>query len=104
MFLKRLFLFMMLLTGTHFLIAQYPATSGKERLDNAMKRNEIRKNSIVGGLPFQSIGPSVMSGRVSDMDVNPNDPTQFYVAYASGGLWKTEIMVVVLNPYLTMKL
>lgn len=90
MFLNRLFLFVMLLTGTQFLIAQYPATSGKERLDNALKRNEIRKNSLVGGLPFQSIGPSVMSGRVSDIDVNPNDPTQFYVAYASGGLWKTE--------------
>ena len=82
MLLNRLFLFIMLICSTHLLIAQYPATSGKERLDNAMKRNEIRKNSIVGGLPFQSIGPSVMSGRVSDIDVNPNDPTQFYVAYA----------------------
>jgi len=90
MLLNRLFLFIMLICSTHLLIAQYPATSGKERLDNAMKRNEIRKNSFVGGLPFQSIGPSVMSGRVSDIDVNPNDPTQFYVAYASGGLWKTE--------------
>ena len=30
-----------------------------------------------------------MSGRVVDLDVNPNDPTEFYVAYASGGLWHT---------------
>jgi hypothetical protein len=30
-----------------------------------------------------------MSGRVVDIDVNPDDPTIFYVAYASGGLWKT---------------
>jgi regulator of replication initiation timing len=30
-----------------------------------------------------------MSGRVVDIDVNPNQPTEFYVAYASGGLWYT---------------
>ena len=31
-----------------------------------------------------------MSGRVADIDVNPNDPTEFYVGYASGGLWYTK--------------
>ncbi len=31
-----------------------------------------------------------MSGRVVDLDVNPEDPTEFYVAYASGGLWLTK--------------
>lgn len=30
-----------------------------------------------------------MSGRVVDVDVCPDDPTHFYVAYASGGLWVT---------------
>ena len=30
-----------------------------------------------------------MSGRVVDLDVNPKDPTEFYVAYATGGLWHT---------------
>ena len=30
-----------------------------------------------------------MSGRVVDIDVNPDRPTEFYVAYASGGLWYT---------------
>jgi photosystem II stability/assembly factor-like uncharacterized protein len=30
-----------------------------------------------------------MSGRVVDMAVNPEDPTNFYVAYATGGLWHT---------------
>lgn len=30
-----------------------------------------------------------MSGRVVDLDVNPVDPTEFYVAYATGGLWHT---------------
>ena len=30
-----------------------------------------------------------MSGRVVDIDANPEDPTEFYVAYATGGLWHT---------------
>ena len=30
-----------------------------------------------------------MSGRVTDIDANPENPTEFYVAYASGGLWYT---------------
>lgn len=40
-------------------------------------------------VPFESVGPSVTSGRVVDLEVNPEDPTEFYVAYASGGLWHT---------------
>ena len=47
------------------------------------------QNSLVKNIPFISIGPSVMSGRVVAIDVNPNKPTEFYVAYASGGLWYT---------------
>jgi hypothetical protein len=31
-----------------------------------------------------------MSGRVDDIEANPDDPTEFYVAYASGGLWYTK--------------
>jgi photosystem II stability/assembly factor-like uncharacterized protein len=39
--------------------------------------------------PLQSIGPTIMSGRVVDLAVNENNPQEFYVAYASGGLWFT---------------
>ncbi len=47
------------------------------------------QNSLLKNVPFTNIGPSIMSGRVVDIDVNPNQPTEFYVAYASGGLWHT---------------
>lgn len=30
-----------------------------------------------------------MSGRIVDVDANPNQPTEFYVGYASGGVWYT---------------
>jgi photosystem II stability/assembly factor-like uncharacterized protein len=45
--------------------------------------NPIRNSKLI------NIGPSIMSGRVTAIAVNPNKPTEFYVAYASGGLWFT---------------
>jgi photosystem II stability/assembly factor-like uncharacterized protein len=38
---------------------------------------------------FTNIGPTIMSGRVVDIAVNENNPLEFYVAYASGGVWYT---------------
>ncbi|WP_310556508.1 VPS10 domain-containing protein [Flavobacterium sp.] len=38
---------------------------------------------------FKSIGPTIMSGRVVDIAVNESNTQEFYVAYASGGLWYT---------------
>jgi len=47
------------------------------------------QESVVKNIPFINIGPNIMSGRVADLAVNPNNTTEFYVAYASGGLWYT---------------
>jgi hypothetical protein len=41
------------------------------------------------GMKARSIGPGGMSGRVTAIDVQRNDPEVFYVGTASGGLWKT---------------
>ncbi len=41
------------------------------------------------GLKFRSIGPAVTSGRVTDFAVNPNNWHEYYVAAASGNVWKT---------------
>ncbi len=73
------------------LFAQEPATtSATERLAGFEKRQKLRDQSLFQNLPFRSVGPSVFSGRVVDIDANPADPSIFYAAYASGGLWKTE--------------
>ena len=42
------------------------------------------------GLSFRSIGPFITTGRVSDVDIDPKNPNVWYVASASGGLFKTE--------------
>ncbi|PQJ80995.1 glycosyl hydrolase [Polaribacter porphyrae] len=49
----------------------------------------LESNSLVKNVSFTNIGPTVMSGRVADVAVNPENPTEFYVGYASGGLWYT---------------
>ena len=41
------------------------------------------------GLKLRSIGPALMSGRIADIATNPDDPSQWYVAVGSGGVWKT---------------
>ncbi len=43
----------------------------------------------IDGLKFRSIGPSLTSGRISDVAVNPNNPFEYYVASSAGGVWKT---------------
>jgi photosystem II stability/assembly factor-like uncharacterized protein len=39
---------------------------------------------------FRSIGPGLTSGRISDVAVDPRNPSVWYVAASVGGLWKTE--------------
>ena len=41
------------------------------------------------GLRLRSIGPAFTSGRISGFAVDPNNYTRYYVAVASGGVWKT---------------
>lgn len=67
----------------------YLFTPAKKRFEAYKQRLNLQKNSLLKNVKLKSIGPTVMSGRVVDVDVSPFDPTIFYVAYASGGLWKT---------------
>ena len=38
---------------------------------------------------FRSIGPAFMSGRIADLAIDPTNENIWYVAVASGGVWKT---------------
>ena len=42
------------------------------------------------GLAMRSVGPAFMSGRIADIAIDPTDPSTWYVAVGSGGVWKTE--------------
>ncbi|ARA92880.1 glycosyl hydrolase [Rhodothermaceae bacterium RA] len=79
--------------------AQHPTpTPAEPRLRGFDQRRALIEGSLVRNLELHNIGPTVMSGRVVDLDVNPADPTTFYVAYASGGLWKTTTNGIAFTP------
>jgi photosystem II stability/assembly factor-like uncharacterized protein len=44
---------------------------------------------ILGGLRFRSVGPALTSGRISSIAVHPGEFATWYIAAASGGVWKT---------------
>ncbi len=64
-------------------------TTPEDRRDAYEQRQMLQRRSPIAGLAFESIGPTIMSGRVADIAVDPADPTHFFVGYASGGLWET---------------
>jgi photosystem II stability/assembly factor-like uncharacterized protein len=41
------------------------------------------------GIELRSIGPSLSTGRIQDVEIDPKSPSVWYVATAFGGLWKT---------------
>ncbi|MBP7272509.1 MAG: glycosyl hydrolase [Saprospiraceae bacterium] len=72
------------------LLTAQTSTPANLRLQTTAQRQQLLSNSLSQKLTATSIGPTIFSCRVTDVDVNPSNPAQFYVAYASGGLWKTD--------------
>lgn len=75
--------------------AQYPKNPvdpslAKDRIAAAEQRIKHTEQSIYTSIPAQNIGPTIMSGRVVDMAVNPSNTKHFFVAYATGGVWETK--------------
>lgn len=93
-YLKKIFLSfllgLVLLNLSSRLFAQVPPTPAVERMKKVQQRKELEQKSVLNDIRFRNIGPVTMSGRVSDIEANPEDPTEFYVAYSSGGLWYTQ--------------
>lgn len=75
-----------------------PATDTESRTNSFAERRLNDDESVFNNITFRSIGPTVMSGRVVDIEANPDDPTVFYAAYASGGLFKTSNNGITFEP------
>jgi len=54
--------------------------------------------STLSGLRLRAVGPALMSGRISDFAVNPQKPSEYYIAVSSGGVWKTENKGITFTP------
>ncbi len=63
-------------------------------LEAGHKKTEAKEpdgtdSTIFAGLKWRSIGPAMTSGRIADFAVNPENHSEWYVAVASGNVWKT---------------
>jgi len=54
-----------------------------------VKDSTIFNEGTVGGLNFRLVSPASTSGRIADIAIHPSAPNTWYVAAASGGVWKT---------------
>lgn len=84
------YLLLAILLAYYSALAQPAPTAADKLIQGLAQKEELIRSSIVKGLPFRNIGPTVMSGRVVDLAVNPDNPVEFFVAYASGGVWFTD--------------
>ncbi len=76
--MKRLLLpLLALLLMSGFTIAQ------KNNNDNKITDQTFR------AMEFRNIGPALMSGRIADIAIHPENDNIWYIAVGSGGVWKT---------------
>jgi photosystem II stability/assembly factor-like uncharacterized protein len=71
-----------------YLIAATLALAGGSRTPRAQDAPPLRPATLAG-LGFRTIGPAVMSGRIVDIAVVESHTDTWYVASATGGVWKT---------------
>lgn len=64
-------------------------TSSKKAKPKKPDPDSLFKSETFSGLAFRGIGPAMTSGRISDIAVHPTDRNIWFVAAASGGVWKT---------------
>ena len=60
------------------------------RMDAYAKRLQMERDSIFQGVKWRSVGSEFQGGRVVDIESPMSEPLTLYIAYATGGLWRTE--------------
>ncbi len=84
----------------HFLVVVFMLASTNlfAKKEEPKKAEDPINSGILSGLSFRSIGPAYASGRIADFAVNPNNHSQYFVAVASGNIWKTENNGITFSP------
>ena len=65
------------------------AKDGDKKPEVEKKKKKLDTKMLAGALKFRSVGPAFMSGRIGDIAIDQQNPNTWYVAVASGGVWKT---------------
>lgn len=64
------------------------AQKKKKKSDNEQEKSAYT-SATFSGLAFRNVGPALTSGRVADIAIDPSQASTYFVAAASGGVWKT---------------
>ena len=85
----------LLMVGVNLSVFSQEKEKEKDKKKEKTEKKEVKKDSVmnsglVSGLKWRSIGPAYTSGRIADIAVNPTNHSEWYVAVASGNIWKTE--------------
>ncbi|MEN9511326.1 MAG: hypothetical protein RLZZ370_1145 [Bacteroidota bacterium] len=91
-------MFKKILLGFALSITVSVAHGQKSKPAPATTSNDTVNPSWYASLKFRMIGPAVNSGRVIDLAVNPQNHSEYYVAAACGGVWKTSNRGITFQP------
>ena len=73
-----------------FMVSSQESNAQSKRKKSAKTTKQFElSDKMLKMFSFRSIGPAAYSGRISDLAVNPENTSEYYVGVASGGLWKT---------------
>lgn len=80
---------LLLLFLSSILLVWSPSVSAQRSGKPTTTSIPVMYDSVFAGIKFRNIGPAFMSGRIADVAIHPVNENIFYVAVASGGVWKT---------------
>ncbi|MFZ9980705.1 MAG: WD40/YVTN/BNR-like repeat-containing protein [Cyclobacteriaceae bacterium] len=81
--MKRIFLLFLAVAGFNFSYSQNAVLKGKE---------------LFGDMKARHIGPALMSGRITDVELHPANDRVIYIGTAGGGVWKSNNGGATFNP------
>ena len=70
-------------------IVSFSATAFSEKQSEDLEDQPLFGTETFKAMAFRSIGPAYMSGRIADIAVDQTNPSTWFVAVGSGGVWKT---------------
>ncbi|MCP4709199.1 MAG: hypothetical protein GY869_11285 [Planctomycetes bacterium] len=62
------------------------------------QEGQLFKSDLFENMSFRHIGPGIYGGRIPDIEVNPDNPAEVYVAGSTGGIFKSVNQGITFEP------
>lgn len=96
--LRSVLTLILLLIPIFTISAQVEPSNPKVIHEGIKARQELAQRSLLKDYPARNVGPVIQGARIVDIAVNQNNIKEFYIAYASGGLFYTKNNGVSFDP------